>query len=188
MSSYYHGAHVPYTSRTHFSPGFLHLRSSAIMTRRKLLTGFAAAGSLGLAGVVGVPAILTALSPLRTAREGEVWSAVGPIERFPVGEVRKANVDVPRFDQARSLREKGVFVWHSDAEGVVVYSRDCTDLGCPITHDPGSNWFFCPCHGGIFATDGTPKAGPPNRPLYRYAIRVRDGILEIDLRSVPPMS
>ena len=31
-------------------------------------------------------------------------------------------------------------------------------------------------------------AGPPNKPLYRYANRVRDGVLEIDLFSLPPMT
>ncbi len=158
------------------------------MTRRKLLTGIAAAGGLGLAGIIGVPSIITAFSPLRTRGEVQLWSVVGPVESFPIGKVRQANVDVQRNDRTASLREKGVFVWHSEAEGIVVYSRDCTDLGCPITHDPGSNWFFCPCHGGIFSTDGRPQAGPPNRPLYRYTTRIRGGILEIDLRSVPPMT
>lgn len=158
------------------------------MTRRKLLTGIIAAGGLGVAGAVGVPAVMTALSPVLVRRKTEEWRPIGPLAEFPLGEVRKAVVDVPRDDWAGGLREKGVFVWHSDAEGIVVYSRDCTDLGCPINHDPGSNWFFCPCHGGIFSTDGQPQAGPPNRPLYRYASRIREGILEIDLRSLPPMT
>ncbi len=158
------------------------------MTRRKLLTAIAAAGGVGIAGVVGVPAVMTALSPAIVDRQREVWRPIGALDEFPVGEVRKAIVDVPRGDWSRSLREKGVFVWHSETEGIVVYSRDCTDLGCPITHDAGNNWFFCPCHGGIFSTDGQPQAGPPNIPLYRYANRIRDGILEIDLRSLPPMT
>ena len=31
-------------------------------------------------------------------------------------------------------------------------------------------------------------AGPPKEPLYRYATRIRDNILEIDLNSIPPMA
>jgi menaquinol-cytochrome c reductase iron-sulfur subunit len=95
---------------------------------------------------------------------------------------------VPRGDWARSLGEKGVFVWRASEEEVVVFSRNCTDLSCPVTWDPGSNWFYCPCHGGIFAQDGTNVAGPPTRPLYRYANRVQNGVLEIDLLSLPPMT
>ena len=70
----------------------------------------------------------------------------------------------------------------------VVFSRVCTDVGCPVTYDRGSACFLGPCHGGIFTQDGTPIHGPPPRPLYRYAARVRDGVLEIDLNSLPPQT
>lgn len=158
----------------------------AEMTRRELLSRIAVAGSVGVAGIVVIPPAIHSLSPVIRRDEEPVWRPLGEVGDFPPGEVRKVVVDVPRDDWAQSIREKGVYVWHSDEEGLVVFSRNCTDLGCPIEHDAGSNWFFCPCHGGIFATDGTPKAGPPSRPLYRFANRVRDGLLEIDLRSLPP--
>jgi Rieske Fe-S protein len=57
-----------------------------------------------------------------------------------------------------------------------------------VNWDAGSQCFYCPCHGGIFDREGVPMAGPPPEPLYRYTTRVRDGVLEIDARSVPPMA
>jgi menaquinol-cytochrome c reductase iron-sulfur subunit len=54
-----------------------------------------------------------------------------------------------------------------------------------LDYDRGSACFFCPCHGGIFRQNGERLAGPPKRPMYRYAHRLRDGIVEIDLQSVP---
>jgi menaquinol-cytochrome c reductase iron-sulfur subunit len=97
-------------------------------------------------------------------------------------------VEVPREDWAATLRERGVYVWRRSEQEVVVFARNCTDLSCPVTWDPGSQWFFCPCHGGIFSKDGERMAGPPKRPLYRYTNRIRDGVVEIDLRSLPPIT
>lgn len=140
-----------------------------------------------VSAVLALPIVVTALTPLWTARRTE-WQPLGELSAFPLGGVEKASVAVPRDDQSRSLTRKGVYVWRAAEREIIVYSRSCTDLGCPVTWDPGSACFFCPCHGGIFAKSGVPLAGPPNRPLYRFAHRVRGGILEIDLNSLPPMT
>ena len=156
------------------------------MTRRGWLTGIVAAIGASVAAVVGIPAALFSLAPALDGRKAQVWRPVGRLDDFPLGDVRKAVVEAPRVYWAQALPAVAVFVWRPAAGEVVVFSRSCTDLGCPVTWDPGSEWFFCPCHGGIFAKDGTPKAGPPPRPLYRYAARVQGGIVEIDLNSLPP--
>lgn len=156
------------------------------MNRRSFLALATKAGGVAALGAVGGPALLTTLTPA-IAHRGPLWVPVGPLERFAVDKVAQAVVEVPRGDWAKSLRHQGVFVVRTRGE-VQVFSRTCTDLGCPVTWDPGSGWFFCPCHGGIFGRDGTPQAGPPKRPLYRYATRLENGVLSIDLNSVPPMA
>lgn len=138
------------------------------------------------AGIVGIPALITGLSPALQGRRREVWRPVGRPEDFPVGTVRQGLVPADREGWPRSFRRQAVFVWRQSKVEIVVYSRSCTDLGCPLDYDPGSACFFCPCHGGIFAQDGERLAGPPNGPMYRYAHRLRDGVLEIDLSSLPP--
>ncbi len=157
------------------------------MDRRTLLRrGFQAMGAI-VAGAVGVPALILGLGPMWQERRRELWVPLGALEDYGIGEVSKALVVLPEGAAQRPVAERGVFVWRPEPEQLVVFSRNCTDLSCPITWDLGSNWFYCPCHGGIFAVDGTPQAGPPSRPLFRYALRVREGTLEIDLDSVPPM-
>lgn len=156
------------------------------MTRRYLLGLLTAAGGLAAAGVVGLPAVLAALSPAPLRRRSGEWRAVGRLEDFPLSQVRAAAVDGSRAGWPPTLGAAGVFVWRPSAEEVVVFSRSCTDLGCPLTYDPGSACFFCPCHGGIFFQDGAVLAGPPARPMQRYATRTREGLLEIDLASLPP--
>jgi menaquinol-cytochrome c reductase iron-sulfur subunit len=157
------------------------------MTKRSFSKLIVAGVGCVISTVVGLPAILAALAPSLKRREGENWVPVGNVATYPLGEVVKAVVPVPRNDWAAALRERGVFVLREAADTIVVFSRNCTDLSCPITWDPGSHWFFCPCHGGIFSKEGEPKSGPPKLPLYRYATRLRGDMLEIDLNSVPPM-
>lgn len=158
------------------------------MNRRRLLTACIGAGGVVVGAIVGLPGLLAALTPALEPRRGGRWRPLGRLEEFEVGKVEKTTVPLSRGASAQSLEAKAVYVWRRSADELVVYSRNCTDLSCPVNYDPGSECFFCPCHGGIFAKDGTPMAGPPSVPLYRYATRVREGILEIDLNSLPPMA
>lgn len=157
------------------------------MTRRELLSRVVAGTGLVAAGIVGLPALLNVLSPLFERQRDVQWQPLGPVENFPVGEMTEATFAPPRQQEtSEGLGEKMVYVWRESAENTVVFSRHCTDLGCGVIWDPGSEWFFCPCHGGIFAKNGERKAGPPQRPLYRYETRRQEGVLEIDLASLPP--
>jgi menaquinol-cytochrome c reductase iron-sulfur subunit len=158
------------------------------MNKRTFSKFLIAGGGIVVSGVVGIPAFLAALSPSLRRDNKANWQPVGHIDDFKEGVMTKAVVPVPREDWAQSLRNKGVFVLRGAAEKVIVFSRNCTDLSCPLAWDPGSGWFFCPCHGGIFSEQGEPKAGPPKDPLFRYSYRIRNRILEIDLNSIPPMA
>jgi menaquinol-cytochrome c reductase iron-sulfur subunit len=142
------------------------------------------------AGLVGVPAFMAGIAPLWTGRPKRgAWQSIGRVEAFPVGEMRKVILHLPEEEWGGgALREKAVYAWRPAPREAVVYSRNCTDLGCPLTFDRGSECFFCPCHGGIFDKNGERMAGPPSRPMYRYAARIDHGEIIIDLHSVPPMA
>jgi menaquinol-cytochrome c reductase iron-sulfur subunit len=58
-------------------------------------------------------------------------------------------------------------------------------MGCPVRWLADAELFMCPCHGGIYYKDGTVAAGPPPKPLYRFAVRVVDGTVEIRSAPVP---
>jgi len=158
------------------------------MHRRGLLAGLVVAGGAVVSGIVAIPAFLAALSPAIKSRKREAWRSVGLLEDFPNDEVVEAVIPVNRSDWSRSLEAKSVYVWRREQDEPIVFSRNCTDLSCPVHFDVGSECFFCPCHGGIFAKDGSPMAGPPKKPLYRYTTRIQDGELEIDLLSLPLMT
>src|SRR5690554_5405638 len=122
------------------------------MTRRTLLIWLIRGMGASTAAVVGLPALATLLSPiLARRRRGAAWAPVGPMGRFEIGEVGKAAIQLPQAEGfPRTVSQVGIFVWRRGEAELVVFSRNCTDLSCPVTHDPGSGWFFCPCHGGIF--------------------------------------
>jgi menaquinol-cytochrome c reductase iron-sulfur subunit len=155
------------------------------MTRRFFTGLIVAGGSAVFSGIVGIPALILGLSPVFERGRRERWRSLGKLEEFRLGTIQQAQLDVDRTEWPRSLPIQTVFVWRQ-AEDVVVYSPSCTDLSCPLTYDSGSACFFCPCHGGIFTQNGQRLAGPTNQPMYRFAHRIKGGVLEIDLASLPP--
>lgn len=153
--------------------------------RRILITRIVKAAGALLAGAVAVPMLALGASPALRGTRRPRWLRLGALDEFPVGRMTAAEVREPGREHAATAPLRAVFVLRGEADDVVVYSRSCTDLGCPLTFDRGSGWFLCPCHGGIFSHDGEPQAGPPNRPMYSFAVRIRDDVIEIDVNSVP---
>jgi Rieske Fe-S protein len=57
---------------------------------------------------------------------------------------------------------------------IVAYSQVCTHLSCAVVYSQSENALLCPCHKGVFNIDnGSPVAGPPERPLARVRIEQR---------------
>ena len=55
---------------------------------------------------------------------------------------------------------------------------ECTHLGCLVQPDPLTGGFACPCHGSVYARDGTVTRGPAPKPLRRARVEQReDGAL-----------
>ena len=48
-----------------------------------------------------------------------------------------------------------------DKTDLKAFSSVCPHLGCRVHWEKEKNRFFCPCHGGVFTTDGVAIAGPP---------------------------
>jgi Rieske Fe-S protein len=58
---------------------------------------------------------------------------------------------------------------------LLAISTVCTHLGCSVFFQETPGQFHCPCHNGLFDAQGNPVSGPPERPLPRYPVTVRDG-------------
>lgn len=66
--------------------------------------------------------------------------------------------------------DEKIAAWR-DTEGVLhPVSATCTHKGCTVTWNNADNTWDCPCHGSIFAADGTVIHGPARKPLAPAAL------------------
>ncbi|HRQ40064.1 MAG TPA: Rieske (2Fe-2S) protein [Chloroflexota bacterium] len=62
-----------------------------------------------------------------------------------------------------------------DEETFVAYEQQCTHLTCPVIPAVATMELLCPCHHGVFdLLTGRPLQGPPQRPLARVTLEIRD--------------
>jgi cytochrome b6-f complex iron-sulfur subunit len=48
-----------------------------------------------------------------------------------------------------------------DSTGLKAFSTVCPHLGCRVHWQADKNEFFCPCHKGVFDSEGVAISGPP---------------------------
>ena len=72
-----------------------------------------------------------------------------------------------------------------EGDSFQVFAVNCMHLGCPVRWFPQSGLFMCPCHGGAYYRDGGRASGPPERGLFVYPSKVKDGILSIQTGELP---
>lgn len=111
------------------------------------------------------------LVPNRKDRQAETV-LIGAESKIPVGEA------VPM-----DLGTHKILVLRTN-EGIVAFSRRCTDLGCLVSWNKEREQFVCPCHQGTFDKTGLNIAGPPPRPLDRFNIIKRGEQLYVNIQNV----
>ena len=159
------------------------------------------ASTLGIGAAIGAVVTLPVLGfmvlPSFTNVE-EKDADLGPIDNFPEGEyVIASYLSNPK---AGEVSRRTAFVRNNGATdaGVpsftILYSR-CVHLGCPVQPNGPideqarknvngvelrpvlAQSFGCPCHGGLYDSEGNRRAGPPVRSLDRYTFSIKNGRL-----------
>jgi Rieske Fe-S protein len=121
-----------------------------------LASGGFAAGSVGIA----------LWSSLRSINEGEARAIVRLVE-VPEGTAHLFNYPT-NADPA--------ILAHLPGGELRAFSQKCTHLGCVVYYQADRGEMECPCHEGHFDADtGEVLAGPPQRPLGRIDVEVRNG-------------
>ena len=168
---------------------------------------FLEASTLGLGAAIGAIVTLPVLGftvlPSFTNLD-ETEADLGPIENFPEGTfviatylAQKAQGEVSRrtsFVRYNGLVENPANQGRREPSFTILYSR-CVHLGCPVqpngpideeatTKVRGvelrpvlAQSFGCPCHGGLYDSEGNRRAGPPVRSLDRQEYSIRNGHL-----------
>lgn len=151
------------------------------VSKRSFLAGLLAAGSATVGALLAVPLVRFTLHPLLSRTTEKSWSDVGQADEFQnlSAPVKKLVSIEQRDGWRKTVIEKPVYV-SKDAHGqLIVLSAVCTHLGCTVPWNEKENKFVCPCHLGMFATDGTLLGGPPPRSMDRLQTKVESGVLKI---------
>jgi len=155
--------------------------------RRRFLSAVSIAAGCAGAALIGIPVAGFLLAPLFEGI-GRKWRGVGPVDKFDKGSTVEVTFsDASSVPWAGVTGKTGAWLRHQPDGSFVAFAINCTHLGCPVRWLADAELFMCPCHGGVYYMDGTVAAGPPPRPLVKYPVRVRDGLVEI-LTSPTPIT
>jgi menaquinol-cytochrome c reductase iron-sulfur subunit len=127
------------------------------ITRRRFLEKLCIGLSGVCAAILGIPLVGFVVAPIFRKTTGK-WISVGNITDYEIGKT------VSEF---------------------IAFSVNCTHLGCPVRWLGDADLFMCPCHGGVYYSDGTVAAGPPPKPLIRYDVRTANGQVQIKTMAIP---
>jgi menaquinol-cytochrome c reductase iron-sulfur subunit len=155
------------------------------MGRRRFLESL----SIGLGAVCGVvlaiPAVGFVLAPL-FRKPPELWRKVGKLDDFKVGQtVSVSYLDPSPLPWAGVTALTAAWLRRVKTDEFIAFAVNCSHLGCPVRWLADANLFMCPCHGGVYYSDGSVAAGPPPRPLTRYPVRIQNGEVQIQTRPLP---
>ena len=156
------------------------------VTRRRFMEGSALAVGGVASAAFGLPALGFALGPIFEDTTAPSWQDIGPERDFTslsytpkiisleagVGAAGKTTIYVRRFNEETDGEAP------PDTRQVTPYiaiSTRCAHLGCPVRYIQASQRFICPCHGGVYDSQGTVIGGPPVRPLDRFYTKVEGG-------------
>ena len=111
-----------------------------------------------------------------------------PVVRYLGPKSRQAGTEKLVLSASDVPEGEAKFIEYAGASAVLVKTKTgelialsavCTHLGCIVQWVKDQQHFLCPCHGGLFATDGTVLAGPPPRPLAKIPLTLTEGKITI---------
>jgi menaquinol-cytochrome c reductase iron-sulfur subunit len=160
-------------------------RESHEINRRWFCSRVSIACAAAIAALAGVPVIGFLVAPILRPARAE-WRGVGSVDSFRIGQtVQVAFTDPSPLPWSGITARTAAWLRRVGDTEFIAFSINCRHLGCPVRWVEGAKLFMCPCHGGAYYEDGSVAAGPPPEPLARYAVRVKDGQVEIQTSPVP---
>lgn len=107
------------------------------------------------------------------AEHSESWLPAGNLSDLPEREPVAVTLRVSRPDgPAEVVDRRVVYLVRVGPREVKALNSTCTHLGCRTRYNPDARRIECPCHGGVYDTDGQVVAGPPPQPLAAMPTRL----------------
>jgi nitrite reductase/ring-hydroxylating ferredoxin subunit len=160
-----------------------------LVSRRWLLLKIGAFFNVVVGVAIAVPVLRYLLGPIRRNGAYDSWISLGSVNDFPIGETRLATYENPYRDPWDGATDNtACWVRHVSGSTFQVFAINCAHLGCPVRWFPQSGLFMCPCHGGVYYSDGSRASGPPERGLFEYDYKVVNNELRIRAGQTPTLS
>jgi menaquinol-cytochrome c reductase iron-sulfur subunit len=163
---------------------------AAAHSRRAFLFKLSIGLNVAVGTVLAVPIVryLIGSSLQKDANVGS-WIGIGAANSFPIGETTLVDFQSPVTSLGDGQTAKvACWVRRISAQQFQVFAINCAHLGCPVRWFAQSKLFMCPCHGGAYYEDGTRAAGPPERGLFEYRIRLDGDQLLIHAGDMPTLA
>jgi len=141
-----------------------------------------------VATALAVPILRYVLSSVTRGRANAYfeWVTLGRVSEFPEGETRLATFRNPNVMPADGKTvDTACWVRRIEGDEFQVFAINCAHLGCPVRWFQQSGLFMCPCHGGVYYQNGARASGPPERGLFEYPYKVKDGLITIQAGELP---
>lgn len=142
--------------------------------RRRFLGALVGLINAVVALVVLAPTVGLITAPLRDRSRKGRWVPVMD-DDLAMGETREAIVELEVKDGYRVTTRRYVVYIHRNRNGLLCFDPACTHLGCRIRFQEEKNRYFCPCHGGVFDSEGKVVSGPPPKPLNQHEVKSDGG-------------
>jgi cytochrome b6-f complex iron-sulfur subunit len=78
-----------------------------------------------------------------------------------------------------SIVVNSIIVVQPTLNNFIALSDICTHQACGVGYDSAMGRFLCPCHGSIYALDGSVIQGPAPRALTRYNTTLTGNLLRV---------
>jgi quinol---cytochrome c reductase iron-sulfur subunit, bacillus type len=159
-----------------------------MLSRRGLLMKLGILFNGLVAAALAVPILRYVLSSVTRGRANAYleWVPLGRVSEFPEGETRLATFRNPNVMPADGKTvDTACWVRRIEGDEFQVFAINCAHLGCPVRWFQQSGLFMCPCHGGAYYRDGSRASGPPERGLFEYPYKVKDGLITIQAGELP---
>ena len=117
----------------------------------------------------------TILAPSFSRREPS-WLRAADLESLPENQPVPVTLRITRPDGYSQVVDRTVvYLVRTGEHDVRAMQSTCTHLGCRTAYDRKTKRILCPCHGGVFDTQGNVVDGPPPAPLPTLTTKVDNG-------------
>jgi quinol---cytochrome c reductase iron-sulfur subunit, bacillus type len=123
----------------------------------------------------------TTLAP-SFSRQEEAWLRAAELDALPENQPVPVTLRVTRQDGYSQVVDRTVvYLVRTGEQSVRAMQSTCTHLGCRTSYDRRSKRIMCPCHGGVYDTQGNVIDGPPPAPLPTLMTRVENGQVMVQI-------